>query len=607
MQAADLSVRAARQFNDWSHWLRAINLYSDAGRLDRAASLFAEAQTRWPQQAAQEARLFAVRAAYEREQGQTVAALADYQRWLALDPSSADARQSIIWLLIDMHDATRLRELLALHEVEWARDAKLHDALGAAWLTLSVPRVALEHYLAPHMKEHRGDFLWLMNYADALEQDQQVDAAWRLRELLWRERKMAAPKDAAPAETTDKALREARVRLVLSRQPGDASLAALRELLRLDRDAKVAPGGVSDELLISWLMAQSENEAAHAYMWSRYANRLSEPEWASLALALAQGDTTREAELLAGRERPLPRYDAINAAQAIGAPGLAATMAFDSQTLQRDDEPLQLQLSEVLLDQSPRVEAGVENRHFNQWSEHELYTGFESQLLPSLRLKLDVGRIERKVDPTQFNMPNERYLDMLFTHHDGNIDTKFGIGARNSFAGWMPLSFSRTLFAGATGNLDLVLGWRQPTTESLALRALGWRNSLELNGNYLVTLDDRLNLGVQLARYQAQNGLSLGSGRHVEAAFTHSLRRETRQADLQVFWSYNQFKVRDTFSSAPRLDAVAAHLAGDASEEERVATLMPQSFNLYGIRLSSETALEQLWRRGRGVPTAPSR
>ena len=44
--------------------------------------------------------------------------------------------------------------------------------------------VELDRYLTPRFKAHENDFLWLMNYADALDQNQQADRAWRLRRHL---------------------------------------------------------------------------------------------------------------------------------------------------------------------------------------------------------------------------------------------------------------------------------------------------------------------------------------------------------------------------------------------------------------------------------------
>src|SRR5260221_10498570 len=55
--------------------------------------------------------------------------------------------------------------------------------------SLSRPAVALERYLKPHRAEHADDFLWMMQYADALEQNQQADRAWSLRQQLWTDRK----------------------------------------------------------------------------------------------------------------------------------------------------------------------------------------------------------------------------------------------------------------------------------------------------------------------------------------------------------------------------------------------------------------------------------
>src|SRR5256885_10281006 len=94
-------------------------------------------------------------------------------------------RSGLMWLLIDTQNAAALKLLLAAAEPVWARDADMHGALAAAYMTLSRPAVALERYLKPHRAEHADDFLWMMQYADALEQNQQADRAWSLRQQLW--------------------------------------------------------------------------------------------------------------------------------------------------------------------------------------------------------------------------------------------------------------------------------------------------------------------------------------------------------------------------------------------------------------------------------------
>src|SRR5256885_12561011 len=56
-------------------------------------------------------------------------------------------RSGLMWLLIDTQNAAALKLLLAAAEPVWARDADMHGALAAAYMTLSRPAVALERYL----------------------------------------------------------------------------------------------------------------------------------------------------------------------------------------------------------------------------------------------------------------------------------------------------------------------------------------------------------------------------------------------------------------------------------------------------------------------------
>lgn len=592
-QAGDLALRAARKFDNWPLLLRALDFYAQAGRTAEAGRVFAQLDPRWRTQAASDAHYLALHAAYMRAQGRSAEALADYARWLALAPDDDDAREGLLWLMVDTHEPAALRALLAAHETAWARSPRLHDALAAAWVTLSAPHVALARYLTPQLAAHRDDFLWLMNYADVLEQDQQVDRAWMLRAYLMRNRRQLAT-DKLPAQ----ALREARVRLALAQTPGDPALAALRELLRLDHAAQAKPGAVSDELALAWLLARNETDAARSYLWGRYAKHVAQPQWATLAVAMADEDWASVSRMLDRRDAAPSRYDAVSAAQALGAPGQAATAAFESQEQQRDDEPLQLQLSDTLLEQAPRVSLDAERRKFDQWLENEQRVAVETDTGVGLRLTMELGRIDRQVgDSVLIDAPDERYAGLSFSHVDGAYETRFAVGRRESFATWTSLLVSQTLRAVGPESLTLRLGWRQPADESLALRALGWRDALRLDGSYRLTRDDQLTLGLQASRYATQNDVALGSGQRADLSLVHSLRQEARESSAELFWNFNRFRPTAAGGDPARVDAVAAHIPGDASAPERVATLLPRGYDLYGLRWSTESGRELAYSR----------
>ena len=590
LQAGDLSMRAARRFDSWQHVLAALDFYAAAKLLQKAGQVFEEIDAQpdqhWLLRGENNPRFLALRAAYWRELGRLDIALKDYQRWFALAPEDAEVREAILWLLIDRHDGVALKTLLAKHESDWAHEPRLHDVLAAAWLTLSIPRVALERYLTPRLASHRDDFLWLMNYADALEQDQQSDFAWRLRQKLWRDRRLQPElpeHDQAAAQ--QQLLREARVRLAMSQTPGDKGLSSLRELLRLDRVALAKPGAVSDELWLAWLMAQTQQEAAQGYLWSRYAQKFSQPEWATLALALANGDDAMAGELLIRRSGALPRYDAVTAAQTIGANNLAATLVFETQDLQRDDEPLQLQMADVLWDQASKIGVDFDLRHYKNWLEREVHVRYDTTVSSGLRLSMDLGEVSRGMTQTLQDVRDERYANLAFIHRDGAYETKVGIGYREGFGDWLPVSFSQTLFATGTWDLSLIAGWRQTATENQVLRALARRNLVGLEGGYRFARTDRLGLSARRSFYYTQNGISLGRGETFEGHWQHNLRSEAPESSAELFWSYNRFKARDTFDATDEVYDVANRIVSDLNDASaRVATLMPGSYVQYGAR-----------------------
>ncbi|GAB2898671.1 hypothetical protein GCM10027046_30750 [Uliginosibacterium flavum] len=591
-QAGEVALRASRQFNSWPHVLQALDYFSQAGRQERSGQVFAHLNPQWKAKGDIDVHFLAMRAAYFRSLGRTAAALADYERWRALAPNDPDACEGVLWLLVEGRDAGALKSLLAKHEEQWSRSERLHDALAAAWQTLSVPRVALERYLTPRVGKHKGDLLWMMNYADLLEQDQQGDMAWQLRQTLWQERPRAAP-DVVP----DQALREARVWLALTQTPGDRALSGLRELLRLDRVAQTKPGSLSDELLLAWLLAQNETEAARGYLWARYADRVSQPEWATLAVAKEVGGRPAASQVLSRRTVPSSRYDMASSALTLGSPEVAVSDAYESQMLLRDDEPLQELLNDTLLNQAARASVELEYRKYGEWRETEAVAQVESRVAPGARLSLALGGIVRNVDQEVVDAPNERYADLVFSRSRNAYVTEIGLGAHDSFASWVPISLSQSVVATDDWDLKLHAGWRQPTSESLELRAFGWRNSAGFDGSYHFTNQDRLTIIGQAAQYSTQNGIRLGKGQQIEATLSHSFKVDSRELSAELFLSHNHFKARSDFSDSEDLDRVAERIPGDESSSEKVATFMPVGYELYGLRLSSEMGKERMYSR----------
>lgn len=589
--AADLALRGAKRFDSWDQLIRGLELSLEAGPAETAWQRFTELDARLRARGEGEPRFLALRADAARGVGRNADAARNLERLLTIAPDDVAARQNLLWILIDGHEQAALRALLAAHEADWARDASLHDALAAAWQTLSAPHVALERYLTPRLQAHRRNFLWLMNYADALEQDRQPDLAWRMRAWLLRSRRQSVY---APMPLD--ALRAARTRLVQSLAPGDQALSALRDLLRLDGAASEDAKAVAEDLRLAWLLSGDEAGPARAWLWERYARHLSNPAWARTALAMKEQDWALLAAELDSRRNALMREDAIGVARAVGAGALAGTLAFEAQDLQRDDNPLQLQLTEVMLEQAPRASLEVERRKFGQWIENERRFGWQTQVGASLRLAVELARTDRDVDPTTMLVPgSETRMGLTLVRRDVDGETRLALARHEAIGTWTEAGLGRSWQLGAT-RIGLRLAWRANADESLALRALGRRDSARVESELALSPATRLSLAAQASRYTAQNGLALGTGLRGEAELNHRLGAEGDDTQLALYWNANLYQ-----TASPRegdaQEALAARLPGNDDAAAKVATLMPRDYALYGLRWSTNTSFEEGWTR----------
>ena len=254
LQAADVAVQAWDRFFQPRHLILALTTCVSRSQWTQVKQLLEKVSpttgaTRdaiaplW-----KDAQFLRIVGLYHQNTGNLTRAAQLFDAALRLAPDSAEMRQAIVWLFIDSNDNISLRKLLATHEAEWSRDKEMHDALGSAYQALSLPSVALARYFTPQLAERQNDFLWMMNYADALDQNQEPDKSWRLRRHLlsseWAQAQQGRPMTRTQArahwlteEGLDTTRRLARARLLLTHKPGDPAFETLRELMRLDRDA----------------------------------------------------------------------------------------------------------------------------------------------------------------------------------------------------------------------------------------------------------------------------------------------------------------------------------------------------------------------------------
>ena len=603
LEAAQVAAAAWRRFGDPAQLVYALGHYAARERWPEMGTLLGELGDEQRQAMRRKPDFLQLSAQYHLHAGHPERARQDLETALRLAPENPDIRGALLWLLIDGNDGVALRHILATYESDWKNDPALHDALGAAYLALSLPDVALRSYYTPRLAEHRDDFLWLMNYADALEQNQDSDRAWQLREhLLADARRRNADQDTLTEGNLSSLRRAALTRLLIAQRPGDAGLGALRELLRLDRESGQTVQELSPaarDLALAWFQERAEFTAARGWLWQQYARTASRPQWAEIALALAERDREAAGQLLERHGENIAPQGRLSLASEIGDQRLMQNEAFALQGRQPADDPLHLQLTEALLAHSDHAGAELFRRDLDTLIEFDKSARWHLALSPRLALDLAAGSIARSdLDTTAVGAaPDETYRSarLAWRHADG--ETRLTAEDRHSLSGYTPILLEHDLRLDDRLSVNLLWGTQQPANESIALRVGGMKDRAAVSLNYRPERNTRINVGYMRDDFSTQTGEEVGDGKTWQFEAAYAVRSEPRDGEISVFWSDHRFSRRansEIFDSQlnrllPRGVTSSADLGSDF--------FLPEDFRFYGIRVSTDTRFERDYTR----------
>ena len=613
-EAAQMSLRAWEQFHEVRHFTLAFYLLEDQGdwsqigrQIERAA-----ADPALIKRLQREPTFYQVAGSYFQRTGQPKKAMEAFEKGLALDPTSTALRQAMIWLLIDVQNVSALKLLLATVEPIWARDADMHSALAAAYMTLSRPAIALQRYLQPHRPEHNDDFLWLMLYADALEQNQQADLAWSLRQQVWQRqvaqtraregRAALAARRWLTDEGLDEVQRQARNRLMLFQTQGDEELALLRELLRMDlAGGRREHSTAAAELAIAWLQERGEYQAERGYLWQQYARSRSKsasaPLWAEITVALAEKDVAQAGQLLQRHDEALPRYDRVNAAALVGDVRRAQSAAFETQDDQQDDDPLHLALTEQLLAFSDFGGLRLRSLHLDSIDEQQKRISWHLALNPRWALDVDAEQFSRSTHQgAAVRSPSsERGVGLRLTRKTQAATSEFMLGRRESLDGYTPMQFSQTYRLDNRLSLQASLGRDLVTQETLAMRMGGMKDRASFGASYQLSRLDQITLEFAAERYRVQTGARVGSGNHTQLQYLHTYRSEAPLLQFGAFTSWHSYRRDDPALLEGANAAILRYLA--PGEVPSIDYLLPRSFRYSGLQVMANMAYEQQYSR----------
>lgn len=307
----DLGMEAAaagwRQHREPALLAAALYEIREPGRLQSLFEMAGEA----PEEVARRGDYWHLYGDYLYQRGDLKGAYEVYRRALTIDAGNSWLRAGFLYLLAE----SGRHEELARYLRQWRETARndeiLWPAYASGYTALRQPAEALPWYERA-VREEPGDYLLLLDYADALDSMHRLDSAFRVRRYALTELRPRLLERLRAQEPRDVIQRQRDARIVGAQfdllgsdanRDWLARVLADREPSRLDT--------VDAELLLGWYV--SSQAPAYARYWHLHAQirRLRTPAWQRMSVALAANDQPMVEELLRGESADLSVSDRI--------------------------------------------------------------------------------------------------------------------------------------------------------------------------------------------------------------------------------------------------------------------------------------------------------
>lgn len=591
LEAARLAEAAWREFKRPRMFAAAIDLMGRSGRQAQAARLLEALGPDDERALGGDVEFWMNRARIHQALRQFDRARRAWVTAAEIDPEGAESRLGLLWFLIERRDHAALRKYLRQWDAAARQEPDFAGAFAAAYTALGEPGRALA-YFAAQLRARQDDYLWLMAYADALEQAREHALALRVRRHVWTHLR-------ADPGGKGEAAREpliARARLALLFAAADDRLVILRRVLRRDGAEPLArdpQDAAMKELVLAYALSAERHELAKLWLLKSYARQLERPVWAEAARALHEKDRDALARLLEEQAERLPVYDRIYAAQQVGRLRLAQTIAFTELGRTERDDQLHLQLTELSVPEASALVARLESRNIGPLRETALETSLAVALLPRLKLELhlDTTRMESRDASVLAGVPrSDRRIaaSAVYRHDLGH--TRLTVGARSALEDTLQLRLANTLQWGNRIATTAAIGLRQRAEDSAPLIAAGMKDTVSLALTYQLSKREYVALQFDWHRFLSQGGGTLGTGRSQSASFGHRLRTEYPDFALRASWG------RLSTRADGSVDAAAARLV-PAGTAAAASFFVPEGSTQWGLALGFGHAHKEHYSR----------
>ncbi len=565
-EKAALAELSYRRYGERDMLLLALDLNAAQGDMPAQKRLFKLAAMDRRVDLSNNARFYQLRAQYQLAQGEFAAARKDFHQAVSIAPYVSADVENRLWFLINSHDLAGLRVMLAQVMAHGDQNNPAYwGVLAASYQSLDQSVRAVAYYTR-QFRQGGQDFLWLMGYADALEQVRQAGMAARVRRHAWLQVRERVSGKASGVLYSPEML--AAAQLAMQNDPGDSAFALVREVLRQDRLLKQDEvqrrkiDGMSlamslslnayddeaerrvSELVLGWTVSQEQSTNAKAWLWRRYARSLNRPLWAEASMATAEQDTEQLAALLDEQGEGLALLTRHDAANAVGRFGEAQSIIYWGLSDNPESDDIHQRFSEDMLAAASELDVGWRTEQVGGLHRMVRQVSVEMPLVRAVRMGAEYRKAQqRNEEPSAFGTvpPAERVTGLWLKYRWNTGETEFALRRRNEYAATTEAHLIHAMKIAPRMNLQLGVEFNTAATESNVLQLFGMRNQFAASVHYTFSKREYLQVESAWANYRTQDGAGMGSGKRLSWELGYRARSAYPDLTVRVNGTHTRF------------------------------------------------------------------
>ena len=315
------------------------------------------------------------------------------------------------------------------------------------------------------------------------------------------------------------------------------------------------------ELVVSYLMTRESFDSARGWLLSRYADDLSRPAWAQLALALVSRDRVRLEKMLEDMPDWLPKLESIDAMRVTSRYASAQTLAFDTLGSRPDNPDAHQRVMDTFSEAGSFGQVSIGGIEQGALRIHGLRaeTAWTASSGWSVLGEFDELRL-RSSDTTQLaSVPGaERRIALGLRRPIDDGWWLARVSHRESVRNVVGAQLQWQLGTPGRWQMAGTAGLRQTASELALLRVGASKDHLDLRLTWEATAREYVSLNVSAARFRTQLDTALGDGLVGAVEVGHRFRLDYPDVTFRLSL------VRSNYSAERQFDALVTGLAGSS-------------------------------------------